>query len=235
MSQNVEQKLWDRVYKILPILRRVPFLRMVAVCNNLAFGKVSEKSDIDLFIIAKKGRLFTVRTIITVLLHLFGVRRHGDKVAGRFCLSFFTDDSFLDLSKIAIKDDIYLAYWIKTMIPVLDDGIYRKFIADNGWISRYVDESESFPHSRLLGSFERGFFKFVLNGYWGDFNEWILRWWQLRRALHKTKSASATASLIVNEHILKFHNIDRRAEYRDAWIKKYGILEKVTCEKFLQL
>src|SRR3989338_10492249 len=120
---ELENNLWLKVGRYVPFLRIVPFLKLVAVCNNLAFGKVKEKSDIDLFIIAKSGRLFTVRILVTGILHCLGVRRHGKKIAGRFCLSFFVDDKNLNLEPIAIDKDVYLAYWIKNIRPVLDDGI----------------------------------------------------------------------------------------------------------------
>ncbi|MBI4231920.1 hypothetical protein HY605_01695, partial [Candidatus Peregrinibacteria bacterium] len=123
----LEKKLWQRVNRYVKFLEWIPFLRMLAVCNNLAFDRVTAGSDIDLFIVAKKGRLFIVRTLVTGVLHVLGVRRHGDKVAGRFCLSFFVDDCALDLKKLAIERDIYLAFWIFSMKPVIDDGVSEKF------------------------------------------------------------------------------------------------------------
>lgn len=240
MSENVEKNLWDNVRKILPLLRMVPFLRMVAVCNNLAFGKVDGKSDIDLFIVAKKGRLFFVRSVITLLLHLRGVRRHGRKISGRFCLSFFVDDSFLALSKVSIARDFYLAYWTKSMVPVFDDGIFSLFIKKNAWVDDYFDSSVKFERKVFEDSVGRKTFlnklySFVFSGYVGDFLEAILKKWQIKRALKKSKIADKGASLIVEDHILKFHNIDRREFYRDKWIEKYGPDAKLTEKKFLSL
>ncbi|MDD3861788.1 MAG: hypothetical protein PHP74_02775 [Candidatus Gracilibacteria bacterium] len=240
MSENVEKNLWNKVRKVLPLLSMVPFLRMVAVCNNLAFGKVDEESDIDLFIIAKKGRLFFVRSVITLLLHLRGVRRHGRKISGRFCLSFFVDDSFLDLSKISIDRDFYLAYWIKSMVPIFDDGIFSLFIKKNAWVGDYFDLSVKFERKVFEDSFGgktfcNKFYSFVFSGYVGDFLEAVLKKWQIKRALKKSKKADKDASLIVEEHILKFHNVDRREFYRNKWIGKYGFDAKLTEKKFLSL
>src|SRR3989338_8633583 len=142
---DIERKLWNRVDRFVWWLRFVPFLRMVAVCNNLSFSKgtseklpsaastaslpcrrigntavastpcflaygsfsgvpkVDDDSDIDLFIVARAGRLFIVRSFSILILHVLGVRLHGKKIKGRFCLSFFIDDTALDLSKIAIS------------------------------------------------------------------------------------------------------------------------------------
>lgn len=235
---SLEEKYWKRAKVYVGMLRVVPFLRMVAVCNNLAFGKVSEKSDIDLFIVAKGGRLFIVRFFVTLILHLMGVRRHGKKVAGRFCLSFFIDDSALDLSSLAIEKDIYLAYWVKSVVPLLDDGVHLEFLSQNRWVEEYFERDESFDSDVAClggGDFAAKFFEMVFGGRVGDFIEKWLKNWQMRRALKKAKNAGGEASLVVKEHVLKFHNIDRRREYRNRWFQTYGESTKLSREKFIRL
>ena len=242
MSQEIVENYWKRVRRFLPVLRLVPNLRMVAVCNNLAFSKVDETSDIDLFVIAKKGRLFSTRLIVTLLLQVMGVRRHGDAVAGRFCLSFFVDDSALNLKSIALKNDIYLSYWIKSMLPVIDDGVSRKFLKSNSWAKdRFefrddfcIDGSRVFKKSILM-NFLREFYKLTFDLILGSFVELVLRGWQLKRARRKAEFAAAGSSLVITSHILKFHNIDRRRHYRDLWEKKYGIKAKLSTERFSAL
>ena len=241
MNNEIEKKLWRRVDNYLSVLQMVPFVRMVAVCNNLAFGKVDEDSDIDLFIVAKPGRLFFVRTFVTVLLHLLGVRRHGRKIAGRFCLSFFVDEAECDLSKIAIKDDLYLAYWIKSMKPVIVNGFADIFYRENSWAKDYFANSADFgvADDRILSQNPlnaalRSLFSVAFTGFFGDFLEKRLASWQKKRALKKASVASEGSSLIVTEHMLKFHNTDRRKYYRDLWRDKYGD-KKLTTERFLAL
>jgi predicted nucleotidyltransferase len=237
VNENVEKKLWKNVYKVLPSLKSVPFLKMVAVCNNLAFGKVDEESDIDLFIVSEKGRLFMVRFLVTLILQLKGVRRHGKEVAGKFCLSFFVDEEFMNLKKIAIENDIYLSYWIKTIVPVIDDGVYLKFIDENKWTDDFFAEKTSRDdHQKIeINSGYKKIWTWVLNGVFGDFLEFVLRKWQMKRAKIKAEKADGKASLLIQEHILKFHNIDRRSYYRDLWFAKYGVGSKLTKEKFLSL
>jgi hypothetical protein len=236
---ELEKKLWKRVKKYLTCLRWVPFLRMVAVCNNLAFGKVDERSDIDLFIVARKGRLFIVRILVTLVLHLLGVRRHGGKVAGRFCLSFFVDDSALGLERIALKDDVYLAYWCRSMKPILDDGVSKDFVLANEWADNFFADigDKSLKSAKNIGAFSRAkkVWIFVLNGKFGNWIEGFLRCWQLKRAKSKMKKAGDAASLIVDEHILKFHNVDRRKFYRDKWFEKYGKKAQLTESAFLEI
>lgn len=193
-------------------VRMCPFVRFAAVCNNVAMGRVHEGSDIDLFFVMKKGGLFTGRFFITLLLHFLGVRRHGGKIAGRFCLSFFMDDSDLDLSRIAIENDYYLAYWCKTMIPFIDRGIIEKFESANKWVPGLKLRRDCLlPDKKPF--LESTFFL-----------ENFLAGWQKKRILQKINSLERPHGIIVSDHMLKFHNVDRRAELREEMKAISGIL-----------
>ncbi len=50
---------------------------MIALCNSRAMGEADENSDTDLFIITKKGNLWTARLLITAFTSLLGVRRRN--------------------------------------------------------------------------------------------------------------------------------------------------------------
>lgn len=234
--EEMEKQLWGRVSKYLPWLGMVPFLKMVAVCNNLAFGRADEKSDIDLFIVAKAGRLFIVRSFVSLVFQFLGVRRHGKYVSGRFCLSFFVDETAINLSPIAIKDDLYLALWCKTLKPVLDDGTAGRFWLANDWCEKFFKNGDQFKpdYEHLLTgrlNWLAKFLEFVLKGRFGDFLERRLMVWQVKRAMKKAALLGTESSLVINEHMLKFHNVDRRAFFRDRWRQKYGEGALLTKEK----
>ncbi len=234
---EIEKKLWKKVDRYIPLLRHVPFLRYVSVCNNLSFSNTESGSDIDLFIIAKKNRLFIVRTIVTFLLQILGVRRHGNRIKSRFCLSFFVDDSHLDLANIAISNDIYLAFWFRYQVPVLDDAVSVDLISANEWIKDYFDDEFTFKQDRLFKnkSWIKSSWEFALKGFTGDFIEKTLRNWQIKRSKKKLTLLEDKSGIIISENILKFHNKDRRREYRNKWFKRYKTDEELNLEKFKQL
>jgi len=233
---EVEMKLWARVERYIPLLNFVPFLRFVGVCNSLSFGITDANSDIDLFIVAKKGRLFFVRTVVTLFFQLLGVRRHGNKVAGRFCLCFFIDDTHLSMKTISFEGDIYLAFWVRKMIPIFDDGVFKSFFASNTWIRSYFDDLIVSSSSRNFRktSFVRHFVTIIFNGNFGNWLEKILMNWQLRRSKKKMLSVGDSSGLIVEKNILKFHNIDRRRVYHRAWFDRFDD-QIITSEKFLEI
>lgn len=209
---------------------------MAAVCNNHAFGIADEKSDIDIFIIAKKGRMFIARAFLTLLLYVFGIKRHGNKVSGRFCLSFFVDESALNLSQIAIKKDIYLAYWVKKLVPIVGGEVVDNFESKNKWICGILGVGDfKINRELMVGRSVIGkFFEIVLLPIaW--FIEPILRNWQTKRAVKKSEKLKDKSGTIISKSMLKFHDDDKRALYRDSYgDRKFDEVEFLTNLKKFQ-
>jgi len=54
-------KKQKKACKVVRYVSYLPSVRGVAICNSLAYHFTREKSDIDLFVIAKSGRVWTAR------------------------------------------------------------------------------------------------------------------------------------------------------------------------------
>jgi len=221
----IAEKLWTRTKLYGRYIRAVPFVRMIAVCNNLAYDNPSEESDIDLFIVIKPRRMWIARLIISLILQFYGVRRHGNKVVGRFCLSFFVTTNKLNMQPLQIKPkDPYLAYWTKLLSPIYGEEIYEEFKKENElWIGekyglRFADDSKKHMYVDKVGGIKK-FFEFLLGGLFGNLIEGFLKKSFKKRTLHKMKKLGPEASIIVSDNILKFHNHDKREEYLRNWEK----------------
>jgi hypothetical protein len=59
---------------------------------------------------------------MTLVFWLYGVWRYGEDITGNFCLSFFIEEDAMDMSRIALEDDIYLFFWMYYMKPILVVG-----------------------------------------------------------------------------------------------------------------
>lgn len=59
------------------LLSKISSLRMVALCNSRATGEANENSDIDLFIIAQSGKIWTTRFWATFWASILGIRRRS--------------------------------------------------------------------------------------------------------------------------------------------------------------
>lgn len=233
--------------KAARLISWAPFVRLVAVCNTLSFGAAEEGSDIDFFIIAKKGRIWTVRFFVTVILSFFCLRRHGRKITNRVCLSFFITDDNLDLQSIALPSlrhsdpdvasgeeslpDIYLIYWITQLIPLINrDETLEKFWQANHWVKNYLANfsfESQLPdyHQIKIPAWVEGWRQIhekLTAGSIGDWREGALRWLQLKKIAKKKEAKARTPiihsnGVVINDQMLKFHEEDRREEYREKW------------------
>jgi len=235
----IAEKWWGRVRQYMQYVVQVPFVEMVAVCNNLAYDNPSEDSDIDLFIIIREGRMWLARLLITLILQFFGVRRHADKIAGRFCLSFFVTPKQLSLSAVEMKpEDPYLAYWTKWLMPIYGSEMYAQFKNQNqiwlqkGYGLRFSDLNQKQNVFQGKGALRKGL-EWMLGGWLGDQIEKAIRKLWLPRTTRHAAALGPEASVVVSDDMLKFHNHDKRKEYFEKWmtivsqtLSELGELEK---------
>ncbi|KKQ27974.1 MAG: hypothetical protein US42_C0003G0031 [Candidatus Magasanikbacteria bacterium GW2011_GWC2_37_14] len=209
----------------------VPFVRAVFVCNTIAMGVAEENSDIDVFIIVKKNRIFLARALATLILSLFRIRRTKNKINNRICLSFYVADDQLNLEKVGIKDDVYLIYWLNNLIPVYDpEGLHKSVVKANKWVERYLINSLQLFVTSRQWKVDNGkvgkFFKKILEKVWGakygDLIEAQAKGAQLAKMKMNYNSAQniPDTRVIVSDSMLKFHENDRREEYREKWLEK---------------
>ena len=125
-------KKQKKACKVVQYISRLPSVRGVAICNSLAYHFTREKSDIDLFVITKSGRVWTARMWAVAPLMLLR-QRPGETRKDPVDISFFISEDALNLSELMIdKSDPYLAFWIKTLTPVYgDEGLWDRFFKEN--------------------------------------------------------------------------------------------------------
>jgi hypothetical protein len=230
----ISEQLWKKIAKYRWVFGLIPYVEFVGVCNNLAYNNASKSSDIDLFIVTKPGRMFISRLLLTGLTQFLGIRRHGSKVAERFCLSFFVTSDRLNLEDIQKAPlDIYLAYWLKTLQPIYGDlEIYKNLIKTNSWtqnifaqpLTPQLSKHGNAPKwaEKMKSRLEKQF-----NKPWGQKFEAKLTQWQLKRARLKRQKLGLSpddTSVVLTRKMLKFHNEDQRESIYKAWIQRVNEL-----------
>ncbi len=140
-----EKELFERTQLFVRLISWIPGIRMIAVSNSLAMYATHPNSDIDLFIITSVNRLWIVRAGILAMAIILNVRTRPGNEAGKFCFPFFMTEKNLSLKKIAIENDIYLAYWIRTLKPLYNrDYTYGRFMEVNkAWYEEILEEFSS--------------------------------------------------------------------------------------------
>ena len=216
-DEGVYRQYWKKVKRFTPLLKVVPFIRMVAVCNTLAFKCPEKDSDIDLFVIVKDGRIFTARTISTLLFHLLGIRRHSNKIAKRFCLSFYLSDRDMNLGDMMLKPyDVYMYYWMRTLKPVFGHEKYGQFCKSNNLEG--IIKKDKWSFLRIIGRIQ----EMILGGHVGEYLEKRLKKIHLKRHEKTKKSLTEEASVVVNSRMLKYHNKDKRKYINEEFMRRYN-------------
>ncbi len=226
-------------HQAIKIFRFLPFVKLVAICNNLAYRNAGPESDIDFFVITKKGRIWQTRFCMILIITLLGLRPPKEKAKDKICLSFFITEEEMDLSKIKIAgEDLYLVYWLATLRPVYQrDNFYDKFIEANFWLKKYLPNwqpnklgfryrIEDNKINKLIYKFR----EFICTGFLGDWWENFTKNLQDKLMSQKKKDLAVVGDtrVIINDNILKFHENDRRAEYQQKFEqKRKEIIERI--------
>lgn len=206
--------IWDKKYlektkKYAKIFSYIPGILFIGIGNSTVMNWGSKDSDIDLFIITQKNRLWIVRILMTFLCVILWVRKTAKHHAGRFCLSFFIDESALNFEKIIEENDIYMYFWILTLTPVFDvNNTYEKFLQTNTSWANF----ENFQN--ILQNHKNSWFKkiqknILKNTFW-DFIENILKKIFLNKTLKSYEKLWKPYWIIIKRNMLKFHNNDIR-------------------------
>ncbi len=219
-GEEMSAKILKKAAKFTCILKHFPFLRGIALTNTPAMGMATKESDIDLFIIVKKGHIYTARFWSTLLFSLLGLRAKKRKTKDRFCLSFFVDEDYLDFSKIKNEHDIYLAFWLLTLKPLYNAEHFEKMKEANA--KRIEAEtgiksvgSEEFGAGNK-SSFLQRTFEILLFPF-----EKLFKCILLNKA-HKFMNPSSphyAPEMIFEDTIQKLHNPDMRRKIQNNWKK----------------
>ncbi|KAA0207002.1 hypothetical protein EDM68_00205 [Candidatus Uhrbacteria bacterium] len=210
--------------RVARFLSRLPGVRFVALCNTTALANARDDGDLDFFVVTRRGSLALARALATTWYALTGSRpgvRNTDRDA--VCLSFWVDDSALDLSSLMLHgDDPYFRFWFLSLLPLYDDGVSVNLWEANAAIRAKHPHARVWipsPDLRVKKTFPR-FPRLA-------FLDPIVRRLQEYTFSSTLKSMRNTDTrVVITPHVLKFHAEDGRAAFRERYrvtCKRYGL------------
>ena len=136
----ISNKKIEKVRKVVKILKFVPGVRMITLVSNVAYLNADRGADIDLFIVTRIGRIWTVRFWSVVLMMLLNKRPNKKTIQDKICLSYFVDEGNMNLEATKVNEpDVHLIYLISQYRPIYDKGgVWDKFAKENEWIKKYL-------------------------------------------------------------------------------------------------
>jgi len=182
-TQVLFDKKWRRFLKSAWVFRFIPFVNGVFGNGSMAIGNVSEKSDFDVLILAKRGRIFTARAFSIIFFGLLGVRRSkhdsGPSAADKVCLNHFvSQDSF----RLTEEVNGFWQLLYQKLVPVYGDTkvLESFFLANQDWLKAPQPSLDLRHQSKPATSFKR-ILQATLGGKPGDYLEAWLKRLQVKR------------------------------------------------------
>ena len=232
-KDKIASAKWKKFLKISKWFAAVPYLRGFLVGGSLAYNNTVKDSDFDALIIAKSGRLYTCRVFLSLVASLFGARRkRSDLVApDKFCFNHYITDGNLNIK----HESLYNAQSYANLKPVLiSEELFKKFYGANVWLNKYVYNfrpADDFVLRKIKPSLTLALFagiaEKVLNSFWGNWLEGILKHFQQKRIKNNSATYESGGRVVFNDNELEFHprSFEKTlVEQYNRGLKRTGIL-----------
>ena len=139
-TEKVNKK---KAKKWAKILGKCPGVQAIFLSGSLPQGNATKDSDIDFFIIARHGRIWTARFFVFLILKLFRQIATDSDHAGKICPNHFISDQYLEIR----ERDAFAARLFTHNIPLYDpEGMWGEFLRVNaGWVREFGERFQFVP------------------------------------------------------------------------------------------
>jgi glycosyltransferase involved in cell wall biosynthesis len=197
--EALARKLLDRNHLRLSALALLPFIRALLISGGVAHRNPGARPDVDLFVVAARGRAYTAYTMLFLATKLTGNRRV-------VCPNYLVDEAELT---IAYHHDLFTAHQLVSAVPFSGQRAYEALCrANETWVRRFFPSFAPRPGTSHLAPGLRSAAELAL----GPVASWLessLRWaWRLR--LRRRAAAAIGSDVVLGDGILKLHLSDYR-------------------------
>lgn len=206
---------FKKVKRYLWLLHSAPFVESMFLAGSVPISNSKNTSDIDFFLVTRPERIWVGRFWITIMTHVFGVRRHGKKDANRFCLNHYVTEENLYRD----DHDVYSAELYSDYFPLRErDQIFDEFQKANQWTKKWFPNIPN-RHHQFFEKGNKTWFKSVLErfftGFIGNSIERVLGAVQSKKIMSNPKTVLERSRVVVSEYELEFHPIPNGLTYGD--------------------
>lgn len=188
--------------KVGSFLIRFPYVRGIAISGSLSKNFADENSDVDLFIITAKNKLWIARTIM----HCFKKLTFLVNKEHLFCMNYYIDEQQMEIA----EKNLYTAIEIGTLIPLQGDTVFEQFYAANTWTREYLPNKNMRIASAkpVKGSFFKNLFEVLFNNSAGNIIDNVLMKvtgsrWQKKTEQKKLNSHGIIMGMDTGKHFAK--------------------------------
>jgi hypothetical protein len=221
--QQIAERKWKKFLRMVKFLSLAPYLRGVFASGSMALNNTDDKSDFDVLIITRSGRLYTCRFFLWLITSILGVRRKKDEriAPDKLCFNHYITEDGLHIP----HESIFNAQTYINLKPMLIDMELRnKFYSNNLWIRNYMYDFKPGPFPKnssgfVLFKFFAGILELVFNSFLGDVLEGRLKKIQQRKIKENPVTYQGGGRIVYNDRELEFHPFS----FEKNVIEKYNI------------
>lgn len=230
---KIADQKWMKFLKAAQWIQLAPYARGVFASGSLAMSNTDEKSDFDVLMIVKPGRLYTARLLLLSLTSLLRSRRRWfDKTApDKFCFNHYLVEDQLHIRHHSIFNAQSYAHLIPVLAP---RDLFDKFYYENKWINKFLFNFRP-ADEYLRRSIKKNHFfiaiarilEFILNSKIGDLFEYLAKKYQHNRIKNNPVTYSGGGRIVFNDRELEFHPNSFEKfliEKYNQSLKKFGIV-----------
>ena len=121
--EALSRGMLERDRRILSMVARMPFVRMVALSGSLAHLNAEGSADLDLFVITAPHHVWSVTVATVVLSKLLGWRK-------RVCMNYVISERAMSIE----PRDLFSANQIIHLQPVMGHAVFERFVKSNNFV-----------------------------------------------------------------------------------------------------
>ena len=215
ISGELAEKKWRKFLRSVWLFRFVPFTDFVLASGSLATGRIHEKSDFDVIVGVRQGRIFTARFFAVAFFGLLGWRRGklDEKIeaSDKICMNHFVTPKNY---RLGLPHGEYWNYLYQNLVPVLgDERAITDFFKANDWLEPQRIYRRDPRYLGRGSSLLKKFLELFLGGRFGNKIEKILQEDQVKRIESGLpQTLGYKPRFIYNDDELEFHPDTSRIE-----------------------
>ncbi len=201
--EALSRDLLEHEHRVLSLVARMPFVRMVALSGSLAHLTAERSADLDLFVITAPGRVWSVTLSVLVISRLLGWRK-------RMCLNYVISERAMAIEPA----DLFSANQIIHLRPIVGHDVFERFVNANPFVKALYPNFEAGTPGkpRPKSAFERAL-SFGAGRVLESLARAIYSWHLERRAA----TWQSVDQVRLEAECLKLHTISHRTSTLEAF------------------
>ena len=212
-------KKWVLAQKSAEIIKKIPFVKGIAVTGSIAGENCQKNDDLDFLIITKKNRVYLGRFFCYLLAMIKQKKRRSNHETDSWCFNLFLDESQLIIP--LNKRNLYGASQLNLMKSLWEkEDCLKNFKKENSWLNNWFNEQQvelKITKKEILKEKNQGQENNILKKF-GDKAE------ALMRKIQQNYMSTKITNELIGEKQIFFHPLKRKisslAELKKEWINE---------------